>query len=396
MEQQTMEQQKRLKKCGNPLGLLLTVAIGFALYFLLSLAPVIQSSSAYTDLISSISTPSNQVTWFLMNFTEGDFYAGPIASIFMIVGAALAWLLSIRKTKYGGIEICYGSARIWPWIFASQVFSLLLTEFAFGYIRLFDLGNTWIPTFIVIVSVPPALTLMYGPGLKTLLTVSILGAAICTPTAYWISQATANLGIPGAANNVMAMVVSGIIAGSVCRVLPWMTKKDIKPTDNPNAPETNYSSVTWVLRRTIADLTEPQFYGNDIAAAFLLVGVCIEWFLNPSLLTGGALQLPAIILSQFISGGIGVFLYTGKYQERGWYGTYVPVVCTAPACILLHGATMPIILISSILGGVIGAPIAQWIDDRRSSSIPGTVSNVAAMAISTILVSAIISCIPWI
>ena len=62
---------------------------------------------------------------------------------------------------------------------------------------------------------------------------------------------------------------------------------------------------------------------------------------------------------------IGVFLYTSKYQEKGWYATYVPVVCTAPACILLHGATMPVILVSSIVGGVIGTHIAEWLDDHR-------------------------------
>lgn len=388
-------EQKRVQKYGNPFGLLLTVTIGFALYYLLSLVPAAQSTTAYTDLISSIHSPSSQLTWFLMNFTEPEFFAGPVSAVFLLVGAAVAWLLSIFKTKYGGIEICYGNARIWPWVFASQLLSLLLTEYLFGFLHLFDLGSTWIPTFIVIVSVPPSMVLMYGPGIRTLLTSSILGALLCTPSAYWISQATVNLGIPGATNNVLAMVVSGVIAGCVCHVLPWMKKVPSKPTDNPNAPEINYSSITWVLRRTLADFTEPQFYGSDVAAVFLLAGVCIDWFLHPSLLTGGAFQLPAILLSQFISGGLGVFLYTGKYQERGWYGTYVPVVCTSPACVLLHGATMPIILMSGILGGIVGAPIAQWLEDRRSPFIHGTVPNVAAMAISTIFVSAIIQCISW-
>ena len=236
---------------------------------------------------------------------------------------------------------------------------------------------------------------MYGPGIKTLLTASVLGAVLCTPAAHWISVATASLGIPGATNNVLAMAITGIIAGSICRVLPWMEKREARPTNNPNAGQINYGSVTWVLRRTIADLSEPQFYGSDIVSAFILVGVCIECVLNPMLLSGGANQLPAIILSQFISGGLGVFLYTSKYQEKGWYATYVPVVCTAPACILLHGATMPIILVSSIVGGVIGAPIAGWLDDLKPDYVHGTVSNVTAMAISTVMVSAIISCIPW-
>lgn len=390
-----MEQTKQRQTYGSFLGLTLTVGIGFALYFLLSMVPAVQDTSEYESLISSISTPLSQFQWFLINFTEAEFYAGVITSVFLIVGAVVAWQLSVRKTRFGGFEICYGSAHMWPWVFASQILSLAMTEYLFGYLELFGLGGTWIPTFIVVVGVPPSMVLMYGPGIKTLLTASLLGAAISTPSAYWISQATAGLGIPGATNNVLAMAVTGVVVGSICRVLPWMKKIEARPTNNHNIQPIDYSSASWVLRRTIADLTEPQFYGNDVVAVFLLVGVCIEWFVNPTLLGGGANMLPAIILSQFISGSVGVFLYTSKYQEKGWYATYVPVVCSAPACILMYGATMPIILVSSVLGGVIGAPIAQWLDDRRPDFIHGTVCNVMAMAISTVMVSTVIGCIPW-
>ncbi len=390
-----MESDNHQQKYGSLAGLALTIAVGFGFYFLLTFLPAMNVLPSYENIVSSIYTPSGHISWFLINWTEPEFYAGIVTSAFLIIGAVVAWQLSIHKSKYAGFEICYGSAHIWPWVFASQVISLLLTEYLFGYLRLFDLGGTWIPTFIVLVSVPPSMVLMYGPSWKNLITASVIGAAICTPAAYWISQATANLGIPGATNNVLAMAITGIIAGAVCHVLPWMEKVEVKPTNNTNDRPIDYYSVSWVLRRTIADLTEPQFYGNDVVAIFVLVGVTLECLLNPTLLTGGAGMLPAIILSQFISGGLGVYLYTNKYKEKGWYATYVPVVCTAPACILLHGATMPIILVSSIIGGVIGAPLAEWLDEFKPSYIHGTVSNVTAMALSTVMVSAIISCIPW-
>ena len=388
-------EEKKYEKYGSPAGLILTIGIGFALYYILGAVHGQLDQGAYTKLVESVYTPGNQLLWFLINWTEPEFFAGPVSTICLLAGALIAWLLSIRKSKYAGIEICYGSARIWPWVFASQVLSLIFTEYLFGYLHLFDTGLTWIPTFIVIVSVPPSMVLMYGPGFTTLLTASILGAVLCTPTAYWISQATASWGIPGAANNVLCMVVAGVIAGCVCRVLPWMKKRAIPRTGNFNDPGIDYKSPLWILRRTLADFTEPQFYGNDIAGLFVIIGVIIDWLIHPSLLCGGANQLPAILLSQFISGGLGVFLYTGRYQERGWYGTYVPVVCTSPACILLHGSTMPIILISGILGGIIGAPIAHWLEDRRPEFIHGTVPNVFAMALSTVIVSAVIMCIPW-
>lgn len=388
-------EEKKYEKYGSPAGLILTIGIGFALYYILGAVHGQLDQGAYTKLVESVYTPGNQLLWFLINWTEPEFFAGPVSTICLLAGALIAWLLSIRKSKYAGIEICYGSARIWPWVFASQVLSLIFTEYLFGYLHLFDTGLTWIPTFIVIVSVPPSMVLMYGPGFTTLLTASILGAVLCTPTAYWISQATVSWGIPGAANNVLCMVVAGVIAGCVCRVLPWMKKRAIPRTGNFNDPGIDYKSPLWILRRTLADFTEPQFYGNDIAGLFVIIGVIIDWLIHPSLLCGGANQLPAILLSQFISGGLGVFLYTGRYQERGWYGTYVPVVCTSPACILLHGSTMPIILISGILGGIIGAPIAHWLEDRRPEFIHGTVPNVFAMALSTVIVSAVIMCIPW-
>lgn len=388
-------EKKQYEKYGSPAGLVLTVGIGFALYFILKTVHGNLDAGVYTQLVQSMDSPKNHLLWFLINWTEPEFFAGPVSTIFLMVGAVVAWQLSVNKSSHAGIEICYGSAHIWPWVFASQVLSLLMTEYLFGYLHLFDLGLSWVPTFIVIVSVPPSMVLMYGPGIPTLLTASVLGAVLCTPTAYWLSVATASFGIPGAANNVLCMAITGVIAGCVCHVLPWMEKREIRKTDNVNDPGIDYKSPLWILRRTIADFTEPQFYGSDIAGLFVIVGVIIDWMLHPSLIGGGANELPAILLSQFIAGGLGVFLYTGRYQERGWYGTYVPVVCTSPACILLHGTTMPIILVSGILGGLIGAPIAHWIEDRRPEFIHGTVPNVLAMTISTVIVSAVIGCISW-
>ena len=328
-------------KYGSLPGLLGILAIGFALYFFLKYIPTMEILPSYTRIVSNLDNPGHHVLWFLINFTDADFYAGPISSVFLLAGSALAWFLSLRKSRYAGIEICYGSARIWPWLLASQILSLVLTQYAFGYLELFHEGMTWVPTFIVLVSVPPSMLLLYGPGLKNLITVSILGAAICTPAAVWIGTATKAWGIPGPVNNVFSMVVAGILAGCVCHVLPWMDRVEIKPTGNRNAPKENCYSATWLMRRTVADLAEPLFYGNEIGSIFLLAGVIIEWILNPALLTGGAMMLPAIILSQFISGGLGVFLYAGKYEEKGWYATYVPVVCTAPACILVFGPGRP-------------------------------------------------------
>lgn len=383
-------------KYGSLQGLCLTIVVGFVLFFVLNSLPDLKILPDYKEIVGGINSFPNQLAWFLMNFTEGEFYAGIITTLGLLLGAVIAWQLAIHGKKNAGIEICYGSARIWPWVFASQVLSLFFTEYLFGYIHLFGLGNAWIPTFIVIVGVPPSMVLMYGPGWKTLFTASILGAVMCTPVAYGLAQMSAFITIPGATYNVLAMAITGIIAGATCNCLPWMEKKPCLPTNNPNQEQGDYYSITWNLRRVLADLTEPQFYGNDVAGFTLIVAVIIEWTLCRGLLGGGAKALPAIILSQFISGGLGVFLYTKKYQENGWYATYVPVVCSAPAAVLMFGPKMSVILIASILGGIIGAPIAEWFGHFKPDYVHGTVNNVFAMALSTVITQAVLYCIPWI
>jgi hypothetical protein len=381
---------------GSLPGLIAINAIGFVLYFGLQAVGGMNAIWSYEEVFANLKTPTGQFYWFMMNWTEPNFYGGLISSSFLLGGSFVAWRLAVGKSKWAGFEICYGNANLWPWIFASQVFSLLLTLYAFQFITLFDAeGTVWIPSFIVLVSVPASMLLLYGPSLSTFITVSVLGAAICTPVAYWLSQATASLNMPGAVNNVLAMAVVGLIAGSVCNALPWIKKVEIKKIDNSNAPKEDEYSATWLMRRTIADLAEPLFYGNDLAAAFLLVGVILEWILNPAHATSGAKVLPAILLSQLMSGSIGVFLYTNKYKEKGWYATYVPVVCVAPACVLMFGATLPVIVFSSVLSAIISAPFADYISSRLPPYIHGTVGNVTSMALCTALVAGVMYCTPW-
>ncbi len=391
--------KKEQAKYGSPAGLVLTIVVGFVLYFMLkALGNLnIQVLPDYAELVTNIEQPGNQILWFLINFTEPEFFAGAITTVFLFIGGFIAYALAVKKTKYMGIEICYGQAHIWPWVLASEVLSLFVTEYLFGYLHMFDMGLTWIPTFICVVSVAPSMVLMYGPNVPNLLTGVFLGGVMCTPTAYIISQATASLNIPGAVNNVLAMAVTGIIAGSICHVLPWIKKTEVRPTENINAVAVDTTTAFWVLRRTVADFTEPQFWGSDIASAFVIVGMIIEFILCPGILSGGGSgMLPAVILSQFISGGIGVFLYTQKYRELGWYATYVPVVCTAPAVVLMYGDRMVVILVASIISGIIGAPLADWFNDRKPAYIHGTVSNVMAMAVSTVIVAAAVGLISWI
>ena len=143
------------------------------------------------------------------------------------------------------------------------------------------------------------------------------------------------------------------------------------------------------------NFTEAQFYGNEVASAFLLAGAVIGAIVCGNHGAYGSGAVPAIILSQFVGAATGVFLYAGKFDNGGWYATYVPVVSVGPACVLMYGANIPVAVFAGVLGGIIGGPIAQFFSEKLPEGVHGTVANVTSMTISTITVSVVISALPW-
>ena len=119
---------------GSPAGFAISMAIGFAFYALLS-ALVTQGSTLipqldYTNVITGITASlPRQLMWFLMDFTEPQFYASVFAGAGTIIGGAVAYLLACKNSRFQGFTVCYGEHRMFPWVLASQVLSLALTGF---------------------------------------------------------------------------------------------------------------------------------------------------------------------------------------------------------------------------------------------------------------------------
>ena len=114
--------------------------------------------------------------------------------------------------------------------------------------------------------------------------------------------------------NVLTMAITGIIICQVCHILPCLERVPSK-TIEKDTPELSREEElermlkpTWFVRRVLADFSEPQFYGNEIAGLFIILGACLEWFLNSGHGAYASGTIPAIILSQFIAGGVGVYL----------------------------------------------------------------------------------------
>ncbi|WP_010281121.1 hypothetical protein [Bacillus timonensis] len=388
---------------GPLLGFISVLILGFGLYFFLTLFQTDGTWLPYETVIANAHhNLFYKFIWLLMNFTEAQFYAGALASIFMIVGAFIAWRLDVKRSPLAGIRISYGS-NLWPWIFASQFISVAIAIFILNYTNAFSTGEyTWLPTFISVVAVPPAVMLLYGPSYRALFTGSILGGLISYPVAFWIMTTIIPvLGVPGVVSNVLTMAITGIVVYHLCHVLPWMKKvpakeiKPIEPAPTKDEMKQQMSTPSWFVRRVLADFTEAPFYGNEIASIFLLVGVSIEWILNSGHGAYASGAIPAIILSQFISAAVGIYLFRGKYIEQGWYATYVPVVSVGPACVLMFGPTIPVAVFAGVLGGIIGAPVAEYFARKLPEHIHPTVANVTSMALCTIVVAVVMNALPW-
>lgn len=399
-----MDNVKKVRKkykTGSLSGFIVTLAIGFLIYFVFA---NIKMSTTWLDYNTIVENAGNnalyKLIWYIMNFTEAQFYAGVFASLGIILGGFVAWRLDVKGSNKAGFPVSYGS-NVWPWVFGSQILSLFLAVFVLNYTRFFNEGYTWLPTFITVVGIPPAIMLLYGPSISALLTGSILGGIMGFPVAFWISENIIPvLKVPGVVSNVFTMAITGILVCGICKALPWMKKIPARPIKRIIKSEEEVlkemEKPSWFVRRVFADFSEAQFYGNEIAGLFVILGVILDWVLNMNHGAYGSGAIPAIILSQFVGSSVGVFLYFDKYVEKGWYGTYVPVVSVGPACVLMFGASIKVAVLAGVLGGIIGPPMAEYFCDRLPEGYHPTIGNVTSMGITTIVVSMILKVLPFI
>lgn len=393
--------QKGKHSTGPLSGLIISLGIGFLIYFILNNINVVSNWLDYNTIVANAGhNILYKFIWYTMNFTEPQFYAGFFASLGIIIGGFIAWRLDVKNSKYRGFDISYGSNQ-WPWVLAAQLLSLFIAIFVLNYTRFFDTGEyTWLPTFITVVGIPPAIMLLYGPSFKALFTGSILGGIMSFPVAMWINDYVIPvLDVPGVVSNVFTMAITGVLVCAVCKALPWMEKVPAKPHNREEKSKEailkEMEKPLWSVRRVLADFSEAQFYGNEIAGILVILGASLDWILNVNHGAYASGAIPAIILSQFIGSAVGVFLYFDKYVEKGWYGTYVPVVSVGPACVLMFGSSIGIAATAGILGGIIGPALAEYFCDKLPEGYHPTIGNVTSMGVTTIIVSVIIKVVPW-
>lgn len=349
----------------------------------------------YADWSSDLTQPLNWVMWVVGDTNEAQFYKSSLAGLGMTLGAVPAALLLRSKRAAAGFPIAYGTGLI-GWILAAAWLSLILANVLWQW----TINDTfaWQPTFVTFVSVPAAIVLVYGKGWKTALTAAVLGAVLTTPISILVVDFICTpLALPAVVGNVTGMWAGGLIAFALCRALPWMTRPapaPDDPDDGPRPPVGNYRTPQWLVRRALADFTEPQFYGNEWASLGLIAGAILEFCLNPSSPVYGSGQLPAVLMAQFIAAVLGVLVFRKQWEDKGWYPTFIPIVSVAPAIVLTFGASPLVIVVAGVLGALIAPPLGAWLSKALPADFHPFIAYVMSMTISVAVLVPLLKLIP--
>lgn len=146
------------------------------------------------------SQPDYGVLWtvrrVLADFSEAPFFGNELASLGLLLGVLLAYLLAPAAPSYGSMLVMQ--------IVAGQALaSLVGVVFWRGQWQ----ARGWYPTYIPIVSIVPAAVLTHGGSWQVVVASAVMGALIAPPLAVAITQRLPTY-VHGYIGNVVSMAVS--------------------------------------------------------------------------------------------------------------------------------------------------------------------------------------------
>jgi len=173
----------------------------------------VRQSRVATAVAPVINRPDYGVVWtlrrVLADFSEAPFFGNELASLGLLLGVLLAYLLAPAAPSYGSMLVMH--------IVAGQVLaSLVGVVFWRGQWQ----ARGWYPTYIPIVSIVPAAVLTHGGSWQVVVASAVLGALVAPPLAVAITQRLPAY-VHGYIGNVMSMAIStlgivpliGLLAG---------------------------------------------------------------------------------------------------------------------------------------------------------------------------------------
>lgn len=339
-------------------------------------------SGNYTDL-------GQLASWLVESISEPQFYAVAPAGALLLVGGLVGHVAHRRSWRWHGFVQACGSGA-WPWAAGSALLSLLLGNLAWGWSLA---AESWQPLFVPLVSVAPAIVVLYGPGWRVGLSAALLGALLPAPIAIVaVNNFCTPLDLPPVVGATTGMWLGAVVAFWLCSRLPWMpapgswrTPADPGPLGNP---------LLWVPRRALADFSEAQFFGNEWASAALILGAVVAHQMNAASTSYGSGLFLAVLAGQVLTAVLGVVIWRSRWQARGFYPTFVPVVSVAPATVLAFGGTLQSITVGAVAGALIAPPVAAAISARLPASFHPFLGNVVSMSVCTALIVAVLRLIP--
>ena len=392
-----------MEKKSRPVGAFAGVIIfAFALYFIMEyLQENVLTLSLIPDYVKMESGAAEHkaaywLMWVFGDMTEANFYKSYLGGAGLLIGSLIAHWLYKKNSKHQGIPIAYGSG-IWPWVLGASVVSLILSNIIFGW-NLAESG--WFPTFVVFVSVPAATMLVYGKGWRNLFTGAAAAVVLVVPLSRLVMvYVCAPLGIPGVAGSVFGMWAGGAVAFEIYKLLPWMHIPEAEEPsqadpDAPKLPEYKHQHPSgFFIRRVIADFSEPCFAGNEIAGAGMLIGTIISWILCTDLPVYGSGTLPAVLLAEFLTGAIAIFLYWDEWMDRAWFPSFPSMVSVAPGVAWMYDGSLWAVVIAAVFGGFICPAVTDFVIRKLPPHWPVVIGTTFSMTVGTIIVGMFLICV---
>ncbi|MDH0662876.1 hypothetical protein N5D48_10715 [Pseudomonas sp. GD03858] len=195
---------------GNVSGMALASVLAF---LLCKRFPALVRDGQRSAVAATASQPDYGVVWtlrrVLADFSEAPFFGNELASLGLLLGVLLAYVLAPAAPAYG-------SQLVLQMVAGQALASLVGVLF---WRRQWQ-ERGWYPTYIPIVSIVPAAVLTLGGGWQVIVASAVLGALIAPPLAVAISRRLPGY-MHGYIGNVLSMAIStlgivplvGLLAG---------------------------------------------------------------------------------------------------------------------------------------------------------------------------------------
>ena len=192
--------------------------------------------------------------WVMAAISEPQFYAVGSAGVLLLAGGLIGHVAHRRGWYLRGfVQAC--ETGIWPPVAGAAILSVVLSALLWGTTLE---GGTWQPLFAPLVSVAPAVVVLYGPGWRVLVTAAVSGALLAPPAAIGlVTYVCRPLDLPPVVGATAGMALAAALAFSICHRLPWMPEPGAWQATAPIAPAPSRQAadggLMWAFRCALAD-----------------------------------------------------------------------------------------------------------------------------------------------